>query len=420
REVPGPLARLPRARARAVARRRRLHRRRLQRGRPRAPAAVLPDAARGGDEAGAKEARMNRPPPHQLARRRVVVSDGGRGTALMARKLPLSDSLDLENCSEAVNLTRPDVVADIHRAFYAAGCDAVETNTFGANEIVLGEFGLEKRTREINRLATELARKVAAEFETNDRPRYVVGSIGPGTRLPSLGHTTFALLEKSYREQTLGLLDGGADALLIETCQDILQTKAALAGVLAACAEAKKKPTLMVQVTMETTGTMLVGTDLAGAPTALEPYPLDVVGINCATGPQEMSEHVAFLGKHAPWLVSCQPNAGLPQMVDGQPHYPLKPRDLAEWQRRFVLEDGVRIIGGCCGTTPEHLKAVVDACAKLEPAARNVSWTPSLSSLYGSVTIRQDNSFLIIGERTNANGSREFKKLLEKGDVEGM
>jgi len=301
---------------------------------------------------------MNRPPLHELARRRVVVFDGGMGTALMARKLPLSDYLDLENCSEAVNLTRPDVVAEIHRSFFAAGCDAVETNTFGANEIVLAEFGLEKRTREINRLATELARKVASEFETKERPRYVVGSLGPGTRLPSLGHTTFALLEKSYREQTLGLLDGGVDALLIETCQDILQTKAALAGVLEACATAGRKPTLMVQVTMESTGTMLVGTELAAALTALEPYPLDVVGLNCATGPQEMSEHVAFLGKNAPWLVSCQPNAGLPQMVDGQPFYPLKPRDLAEWQRRFVAEDGVRIVGGCCGTTPEHLRAL--------------------------------------------------------------
>jgi len=218
----------------------------------------------------------------------------------------------------------------------------------------------------------------------------------------------------------LGLLDGGVDALLIETCQDILQTKAALAGVLEACAQAGRTPTLMVQVTMETSGTMLVGTDLHGALTALEPYPLDVVGLNCATGPQEMSEHVAFLGKNAPWLVSCQPNAGLPQMVDGQPHYPLKPRDLAEWQRRFVAEDGVRIVGGCCGTTPEHLKAVVDACAALEPAARNVSWTPSLSSLYGAVSIKQETSFLIVGERTNANGSKQFKKLLEKGDLDGM
>jgi 5-methyltetrahydrofolate--homocysteine methyltransferase len=363
---------------------------------------------------------MTRPPLHELARRRVVVFDGGMGTALMARKLPLSDYLDKENCSEAVNLTRPDVIADIHRGFFEVGCDAVETNTFGANEVVLGEFGLEKQTREINRIAAEIARKVAAEFETPERPRYVVGSLGPGTRLPSLGHTTFAILEKSYHQQTLGLLDGGADALLIETCQDILQTKAALAGVLEALEKAGKRVPLMVQVTMETTGTMLVGTELAAALTALEPFPIDVVGLNCATGPQEMSEHVAFLGKNAPWLVSCQPNAGLPQMVDGQPHYPLKPADLASWQRRFVLEDGVRIIGGCCGTTPEHLKAVVDACAKLEPAARNVTWTPSLSSLYGSVTIRQDNSFLIIGERTNANGSREFKKLLEKGDVEGM
>ncbi len=365
---------------------------------------------------------MTRLPLPELARQRVVVFDGGMGTSLIGSKLTLADYLDHENCSEAVNLTRPDVVAEIHRGFFAVGCDAVETNTFGANEVVLAEFGMAERTREINRLAASIARKVAAEFETKERPRYVVGSLGPGTRLPSLGHTTFAVLEKSYREQALGLLDheGDVDAMLIETCQDVLQTKAALCGVLAAFESARRKLPILVQVTMETTGTMLVGTELGAALTALEPYPIDVIGLNCATGPQEMGEHVAFLCKHAPTLVSCQPNAGLPQMVDGQPHYPLSPRDLAHWLKRFVVEDGVRIVGGCCGTTPEHLKAVVDACARLEPAARSVTWTPSVSSLYGAVTLRQDNSFLIVGERTNANGSRQFKRLLEQGDLDGM
>jgi len=363
---------------------------------------------------------MTRPPLPEIARRRVVVFDGGMGTALIAQKLPLSDYLGHENCSEAVNLTRPDVVAAIHRGFLAAGCDAVETNTFGANDIVLAEFGMERRTREINRIAAGIARQAAAAFETPERPRWVVGSLGPGTRLPSLGHTTFAILEQSYGEQTLGLLDGEVDAVLIETCQDVLQTKAALCGVLGAFERARRRVPILVQVTMETTGTMLVGTELAAALAALEPYPIDVIGLNCATGPQEMGEHVAFLARHAPALVSCQPNAGLPQMVDGQPHYPLKPADLAHWLRRFVAEDGVRIVGGCCGTTPEHLKAVVDACAGLEPAVHAVQWAPSVSSLYGAVTLRQDDSFLILGERTNANGSRQFKKLLELGDLDGM
>ncbi|MSR45460.1 MAG: methionine synthase [Planctomycetes bacterium] len=363
---------------------------------------------------------MTRIPLPELARQRVVIFDGAMGTSLLATKLPLADYLDCENCSETVNLARPDIVEQIHRDFLAVGCDAVETNTFGANEVVLAEFGLAHRTREINRIAAELARKAADAFETADRPRYVVGSIGPGTRLPSLGHTTFAVLEKSYYEQAQGLLDGDVDAMLIETCQDILQTKAALCGVLAAMEQRKKRVPLMVQVTMETTGTMLVGTELSAALVALEPYPIDVIGLNCATGPQEMGEHVAWLCRNAPHLISCQPNAGLPQMVDGQPHYPLKPADLARWLERFVLEDGVRIIGGCCGTTPEHLRAVVKACAGLQPAKQSVRFVPSVSSLYSAVTIRQDSSFLIVGERTNANGSKQFKKLLELGDLDGM
>jgi len=361
---------------------------------------------------------MNRPPIHELSQQRVVVFDGGMGTSLLSRKLPLADYLDCENCSETVNLARPDVISQIHRDFFAVGCDAVETNTFGANEVVLAEFGLAARTREINRIAAQLARAAAAEFETKERPRYVVGSLGPGTRLPSLGHTTFAILEQSYHEQTQGLLDGEVDAILIETCQDILQTKSALCGVLSAFEQRKRRLPVMVQLTMETTGTMLVGIELSAAFVAFEPYPIDVIGLNCATGPQEMGEHVAYLCRHAPMVVSCQPNAGLPQMVDGQPHYPLKPADLANWQRRFVLEDGVRIVGGCCGTTPDHLRAVAKACATLQPAKQSVTWTPSVSSLYGAVTMRQDSSFLIVGERTNANGSKQFKKLLEEnGEV---
>jgi len=352
---------------------------------------------------------------------RVLVFDGAMGTNVHRYELPLSDYNGLENCTEILNLTRPDVIREIHSSFLQVGCDAIETNTFGANKIVFAEFGLVDRVYEVNRRAAEIAREAAAECSTPERPRFVVGSMGPGTKLPSLRHTTWNVLQESYAEQAGGLLDGGVDVLLIETCQDILQAKAAIAGIERAMGEKGRRVPMMVQVTMETTGTMLVGTDMAAAVAAIEAYPqVEVFGLNCATGPEQMSEHVRYLSANWPRRISVLPNAGLPQLVDGKPHYPLTPAELARWLKEFVEVDGVNIVGGCCGTTPEHLRAVVAAVGTRPPKGRRVSCEPTVSSLYQAVPIRQDNSFLIVGERTNANGSRKFRKLLEAEDLDGM
>ncbi len=357
----------------------------------------------------------------QAAQDRVLILDGAMGTSLIARNLPLSDYRGLENCSEVLVLTRPDVIADIHRSFLAVGCDAVMTNTFGANKIVFSEFDLVDQTRAINRQAAEIARAVSREFARPGRPRFVVGSIGPGTRLPSLGHTTWDDLVDSYAEQARGLIEGGVDALLIETCQDILQTKSAVVGCLDAMRERGADVPIFCTITVETTGTMLVGSDVATALTALDAYPeVRGIGLNCATGPQEMSEHVRYLAARCDRLLIVQPNAGLPQLIDGETRYLLTPKELVRWLREFVDTDGVNIVGGCCGTTPQHLAAVVDALGEAKPRPRSVRTEPSISSLYQAVTLRQDNDVLAIGERTNANGSKKFRELLAAADVDGM
>jgi len=351
----------------------------------------------------------------------VLICDGAMGTSLHALNLPLSDYRGLENCSEILVETRPDVVAGIHRAYLEVGCDAVETNTFGANRVVLGEFGLADRTYELNRQAAQLARRVADEFSTPDWPRFVFGSVGPGTKLISLRQIDYDELLGSYREQARGLLDGGVDALLIETCQDILQAKTAIQAARLAFEDTRRRVPLMCQVTLETTGTLLVGTDIAAAVVALEAFPeVQVIGLNCGTGPAEMSEAVRYLSKYCTRLLSVQPNAGLPQVVNGQPHFPLTPRELARWLRDFVAVDGVNLVGGCCGTTPEHLAAVVKAVRRLRPCRRAVNHEPAVSSLYQAVPLRQETSFLIIGERCNTNGSRQFKRLLNEGDDDGL
>jgi 5-methyltetrahydrofolate--homocysteine methyltransferase len=357
----------------------------------------------------------------QLARERVVFLDGAMGTALHERDLPLSDYNGLENCSEVITLTRPDVIADIHSSFLDVGCDAVETNTFGGMKHVLSEFDLTDRTYEINLESARIARAACDKFSTPQRPRFVVGSMGPGTKLPTLRQIDWDTVLDSYAEQTRGLLDGGADALLIETCQDILQAKAAMCGALTAMREKSRALPIMIQVTMETFGTMLVGTDVSAAFTALDAYPqVEVIGFNCATGPQEMSEHVRFLSQHSNRLLSVVPNAGLPQLVDGRPHYALTPEELARWLKEFVEVDGVNIVGGCCGTTPEHMRAVIDAIGMRPPVQRQPQSKPAASSIYSAATIEQDSSFLIIGERTNTNGSRRFKRLLDEGNLDGM
>ena len=356
----------------------------------------------------------------ELLDQRVLVFDGATGTMLQRADLPLSDYQGLENCSEILNLTRPDVVAGIHDAYLEAGADCVETNSFGGTHIVLAEFGLEDQTYEINKRAAELARAACDRWSTADKPRFAVGSMGPGTKLPSLGHIGWDELFDAYREQAIGLLDGGVDVLLVETCQDILQTKCALAAIASVQAERPTRVAVMAQVTMETTGTMLVGTEIGAALALLDALPCDVVGLNCATGPHEMAGHVAYLGRHSRKPVSILPNAGLPQLIDGETVYPLGPGELAEWHERFVREDGVAIVGGCCGTGPEHIKAVAERLAGVPRVVREPEWEPQIASLYSPVTLRQELDVLAIGERANANGSRRFRKLLYDQDWDGI
>jgi 5-methyltetrahydrofolate--homocysteine methyltransferase len=360
----------------------------------------------------------------------VLLCDGAMGSRVQDMDLSLEDYWEQENCTEVLNLSRPDIVREIHRGYFEAGADMVETNTFGGSPITLGEFGLSDRAGEINRRAVEIAREAAELFAGDGRERFVVGSVGPGTRLPSLGHVDYDSLEAAFGLQCEGLIAGGADAILIETCQDPLQVKAAVNGAKAARAVAGSDLPIMVQVTVETTGTLLVGADVAAAATVLRALDIPVMGLNCATGPQEMAPHLEWLAENWPGFLSVQPNAGLPELVDGQTRYPLRPRELADWIERFLAEDGVNIVGGCCGTTTEHI-AALDAMlrkragenarigARPAPKQRQSFWVPSLASLYSQVGLRQENAYLSIGERCNANGSKRFRELQETGDWDG-
>jgi 5-methyltetrahydrofolate--homocysteine methyltransferase len=356
---------------------------------------------------------------HSL-RERVLIFDGAMGTSIQDRDLSPDDFGGKDGCNEILVLTRPQVIREIHADFLAVGCDAIETNSFGASRLVLAEYDLADRAYEINRAAARLARGVVADFSTSNHPRFVVGAMGPGTRLPSLGQIGFDDLVAMYTEQARGLMDGEADILLIETCQDILQAKAAIIGCQDAMRAAGHRLPLMVQVTMESTGTMLLGTEIGAALTTLEAYDLDVIGLNCATGPQEMVEHIRYLGRHCRKVISCLPNAGLPTMQGGRAKYLLTPDELAAFHTTFVEEHGVSIVGGCCGTTPAHLKCVVEAIGRRPPRPRAPESVPAASSLYVSAPLRQDQSFLIVGERTNANGSKQFRELLLAGDYDGM
>src|SRR5918996_819747 len=298
-----------------------------------------------------------------ILRERVVVFDGATGTNLQARDLGPEDfgGATLEGCNEILAVTRPAVVADLHQSFFDVGVDAIETDTFGAFPVVLAEYGIAERTFELNQAAARIAKEVASGYSTPDRPRWVVGSIGPGTKLPSLGQINFVTLRNGYEAQVAGLLAGGVDILLVETVYDLLQAKAAVIACRRAMAKANKDLPLMVQVTMETTGRMLVGSEIGAALTALEALRPDVIGLNCATGPREMTEHLRHLSRQSRTFLSCLPNAGLPSVVEGKTHYDLTPDELAEAHDRFTVELGVNIVGGCCGTTPEHLRHVVDA-----------------------------------------------------------
>jgi 5-methyltetrahydrofolate--homocysteine methyltransferase len=357
----------------------------------------------------------------EALKERVLFLDGAMGTQIHAANLDLeTDFMGLENCSEAINLTRPDVIGGIHERYFAAGCDVVETNTFGGMAHVLAEFGLEARTREINAIGARTARAAAEKYSTPERTRYVLGSMGPGTKLATLGHTDYDTLHRSYYTQALGLIDGGVDGFLLETCQDPLQIKAALSAVKRAQTELGTNLAVVVSVTMEVTGTMLVGAEMGAAIALLDPYDIDMLGINCATGPREMGEHVRLLGQTCRKPICVYPNAGLPLLVDGRPHYPLGPAELADWLARFVEEDGVGMVGGCCGTTPEHLAAVVRRIGARKPKPRKPAFTPAISSIYSAVPLVQENSVLYVGERSNANGSKAFREHLLSGNVDAQ
>ncbi|MCB4755659.1 MAG: methionine synthase [Elusimicrobia bacterium] len=351
---------------------------------------------------------------------RILIFDGAMGTNLQKFNPTLDDYQGKEGCMEILNLTHPEWVKDVHASFYKVGCDVVETNSFGANRIVLGEYGLAERAIELNRKAAQIAREAARDFSTPDHPRYVAGSIGPGTKLPSLGHTTFDTLRESYTTQCEGLLEGGVDILLIETCQDLLQVKAAVNGALDAMRKLRIQVPLNVQVTIESTGTMLVGSDIATAINVIECFPVDTIGINCATGPFEMSEHVRALGQLSTRFISVLPNAGLPENVGGKAVYKLTPQELASNLVEFATKHGVNVVGGCCGTTPDHLKAVVEAVQPLKPLRRQVKKPAQVSSLYLSTPLRQEPAPLIVGERTNANGSKQFRDLLNANDYDAL
>src|SRR6476660_4913877 len=349
----------------------------------------------------------------QTVQERVVIYDGAMGTNIQTRNPTLDDYWGKENCSEVLVLSRPDIIRDIHADFFRVGCDIVETNTFGGSGIVLGEFELRDRVHEINVKAAQLAKEVAQQFSTKDKPRFVAGSMGPTTKLPSLGHISFDAMVQAYEEQAAALIEGGVDVLLIETAQDLLQAKLATIGVLEAMRKAGKRLPVTVQVTLQESGTMLLGTEIGAALTALEPFEVDAIGLNCATGPKEMNDAVRYLALNSTKEVSVLPNAGLPHNEGGHAVYKLTPQELAEYHKHFVQDYGVRIVGGCCGTTPEHLKAVVDAVSGVEPAKRNVKRAGSASSAYTSVPLDLEPKPLIVAEEMNTTTRVEqFRNLV--------
>jgi 5-methyltetrahydrofolate--homocysteine methyltransferase len=344
--------------------------------------------------------------------RRVLVADGAMGTMLQAGNPTLDDFDGHEGCNEILNVTRPDLVRAVHDAYLHVGVDCIETNTFGANLANLGEYGIAHRIGELAAAGARLAREAADAASTPDHARYVLGSVGPGTKLPSLGHVRYDQLRDAYEQQVAAMLDGGVDGVLVETAQDLLQAKAAVVGARRAIDRAGRDVVLAAQVTVETTGTMLLGSEIAAALTSLEPLGIDLIGLNCATGPAEMSEHLRHLSRHARVALSCMPNAGLPVLTSHGAHYPLTPGELADAHERFVADYGLSLVGGCCGTTPEHLRQVVERVGGQAIPVRRPRPEPGASSLYTHVPFSQDVTYLAVGERTNANGSKAFRDAL--------
>ncbi len=360
----------------------------------------------------------------------LIIFDGGTGTSFQNLNLTADDfgGKELEGCNENLVFSSPKVVEKVHNSFLAAGCHVIETNTFGASSIVLDEYDIADKAYEINKNAALIAKKAAAKYASVDKPRFVAGSIGPTTKLPTLGHIDFDELKQSYKEQIYGLIDGGVDLLLIETCQDVLQIKSALLASKEVIDSKNIDIPIMVSITMETTGTMLVGSDIASALTILEPFNIDILGLNCATGPEQMKEHIKYLSENSPFAISCIPNAGLPENIGGVAHYRLKPIELKMQLMNFIYDFKVQLIGGCCGTTPEHIKylsSIIDEITYNERSNKicnnNLSgYIPSASSIYNSVPYKQDNSILIVGERLNASGSKKVRELLNNEDWDGL
>lgn len=358
----------------------------------------------------------------QSPERPVIVFDGAMGTNLQIQNLTAEDfgGAYYEGCNEYLVRTKPSAVEKVHRSFLEAGADVIETDTFGGTPVVLAEYDLADQAYDLNKTAAELAKRVALEYSTPEKPRFVAGSMGPGTKLPTLGHIDFDTLTDAFVVQAQGLIDGGVDLLIIETCQDVLQIKAALNAVETVFTQKGYRLPLMVSVTMEQQGTMLVGSEIGAALTILEPYPIDILGLNCATGPDLMKEHIRYLSEHSPFIVSCVPNAGLPENIGGQAHYKLTPLELKMSLMHFVEDLGVQIIGGCCGTRPEHIQALAEIGKTLKPKIRHPQFEPAAASLYSPQPYLQDNSFLIVGERLNASGSKKCRTLLNEEDWDGL
>ncbi|MEH2446953.1 MAG: methionine synthase [Nostoc sp.] len=352
----------------------------------------------------------------------VLVFDGAMGTNLQTQNLTAEDfgGPQYEGCNEYLVHTKPEAVAKVHRDFLAAGADVIETDTFGSTSLVLAEYDLADQAYYLSKTAAELAKRVAAEFSTPEKPRFVAGSIGPTTKLPTLGHIDFDTMKATFAEQVEALWDGGVDLFLVETCQDVLQIKAALNGIEEVFAKKGDRRPLMVSVTMESMGTMLVGSEISAVLTILEHYPIDILGLNCATGPDLMKPHIKYLAEHSPFIVSCIPNAGLPENVGGQAHYRLTPLELRMSLMHFVEDLGVQVIGGCCGTRPEHIQQLAEVAKDLKPKVRQPSLEPAAASIYTTQPYDQDNSFLIVGERLNASGSKKCRDLLNAEDWDGL
>src|SRR5664280_2526552 len=349
---------------------------------------------------------------------RVLIYDGATGTNFQLLELHADDfgGPAFEGCNEMLVLTRPDAVEQLHRSFFDVDVDVIETNSFGSFSVVLNEYGIGDRAQELSLVSAQIARRVADEYSSPGRPKFVAGSMGPGTKFPSLGQITYDDLSASYEELAYGLLEGGVDLLIVETVYDLLSGKAAIAACHRAMARHGRIVPIQAQVTIELTGRMLPGTEIGAAITSLSPLGVDVLGLNCATGPVEMYEPLRTLSETAPMPLSCLPNAGLPSVVEGKMHYDLTPEGLAEHLSKFVSEYGVQVVGGCCGTTPEHMARVVEIIRPLRAASRNPILEPAVASIYSATNYQQDRSVLLVGERTNANGSKKFRDAMLEGD----